>query len=721
MAAIFFTGQLNTTTGKITCPSIVNTTSGGSATNPPYTINYSNGQPGFNQYNEYAANPWSYQLTNGDSPLVIMKNQVYQGDWATARGTYSNHDIITFSNGCSIKACNSGSGLYIRFYTSDNLLYYEANLPTQGVNPSFQMVSIFEDNTTGNIFPALIQYTGFGSAETDFTKLMIPQRDVYFLDNAIAPVYHWSPFEHLTGNDGQFQMDLSQISADVIGDGETQTGDSDASHFTISPRSSLYNMSVNMLDGQEYTIAYCGDNYLTCTKRTEVGTQSTIIHLTLKFYFRSDTLIYTCPEISITRTGTTTPNDYYLSIIYDATNNVAAPDLINEINILGSNVYYYNNFSLPSETQLSALYIWLQDNGNAQSNDPYGTGTTDNGGDPQGTRLQDHITSSPLPTCGGLDIGLVTLYRPTSTQLGQIAAFLWSDNVLDNFKKYFNNFADNILCCYSLPFTPSALPSKAFTVGNMTSEITGVEYCTVRTFDIDMGSVEVSNRWGSYLDYSPYTKLEIYLPYLGIHSLDIDEIMSPARMDGSMPDRQGTVLSLVYRLDILTGIIVAMIKVRVYTKTGGYTDEIRYQFSGKVGYTIPLTGQTFSNLVNAVITAGAGLATTIATGGLTAPMTAGATVTATIQAQKPSIERVGNISGDASMLATNVPYICISVPNKPYMDEQQKFTGFPSYKTGLLSEFSGYTEVLEAHIEGISCTDEEREKILTYLKGGVIL
>ena len=255
----------------------------------------------------------------------------------------------------------------------------------------------------------------------------------------------------------------------------------------------------------------------------------------------------------------------------------------------------------------------------------------------------------------------------------------------------------------------------------MTSEITGVEYCTVRTFDIDMGSVEVSNRWGSYLDYSPYTKLEIYLPYLGIHSLDIDEIMSPARMDGSMPDRQGTVLSLVYRLDILTGIIVAMIKVRVYTKTGGYTDEIRYQFSGKVGYTIPLTGQTFSNLVNAVITAGAGLATTIATGGLTAPMTAGATVTATIQAQKPSIERVGNISGDASMLATNVPYICISVPNKPYMDEQQKFTGFPSYKTGLLSEFSGYTEVLEAHIEGISCTDEEREKILTYLKGGVIL
>lgn len=568
------------------------------------------------------------------------------------------------------------------------------------------------------------EHTNDGSGDPTILVIMNYSGTCYLNENNVTPVvYEWSPFEHLTGNDGQFNMDLTTIDESIIGDGETLTYVSDPTKVNVITRTNLYDLAVNMLDGQEYTIAYCGDNYLTMTRRTDIISAGTDIYVTLKFYFRSDTRIFTSGEYRLRMIGDYPHVTYWLSLIYDEDNEVAAPLLLGGTWYVASTSwnYTFGGELLPSDTEMSALYIWLQDNGNAQSSDPYGTGTTDNGGDPQGTRLQDHITSSPLPTCGGLDIGLVTLYRPTSTQLGQIAAFLWSDNVLDNFKKYFNNFADNILCCYSLPFTPSSLSSKAFTVGNMTSEITGVEYCTVRTFDIDMGSVEVSNRWGSYLDYSPYTKLEIYLPYLGIHSLDIDEIMSPARMDGSMPERQGTVLSLVYRLDILTGIIVAMIKVRVYTKTGGYTDEIRYQFSGKVGYTIPLTGQTFSNLVNAVITAGAGLATTIATGGLTAPMTAGATVTATIQAQKPSIERVGNISGDASMLATNVPYICISVPNKPYMDEQQKFTGFPSYKTGLLSEFSGYTEVLEAHIEGISCTDEEREKILTYLKGGVIL
>lgn len=578
-----------------------------------------------------------------------------------------------------------------------------------GIKYRFMCLRIFDNNSK------------YGIKSNSYDSVNSIQFLIDALEGSVVPDYVWEPFEHLTGNECQFQLDLSQISADVIGDGQTQTGDPDPSHFTIIPRSSLYNMSINMLDGQEYTIAYCGDNYLTCTKRTVVGTQSTIIYLTLKFYFRSDTLIYTCPEIAITRIGTTAPNDYYLSIIYDEENEVAAPDLINEINVLGSNVYYYNNFSLPSETQLSALYIWLLDNGNVQSNDPYGTGSTDNGGDPEGNRLQDHITDSQLPTCGGLELGFVTLYRPTDTQLSQISSFLWSDNVLDNFKKYFNNFADNILSLYALPFTPSSLPTKTFKVGNMTSEITNVEYCTVRYFDIDMGQVEIKNQWGSYLDYSPYTKIEVYLPYLGLHSLDTDELMSPTRLDGSMPDRQGTVLTLTYRLDILTGIIVAKIKVRVYKRNGSYTDEIRYQFSGRVGSICPLTGETYAGFIQTAAVEFTGLVSTIASGGLAAPMAGAAAVTATVAAQKPTVERVGAVSGDPSMLATNVPYICITVPNKPLLENQQRFTGFPSYKAGLLSSFSGYTEVIEAHVEGISCTEEERTKILQYLKEGVIL
>lgn len=576
---------------------------------------------------------------------------------------------------------------------------------------------LFYDNNRDQLYKCIFHYN------SSLSNLQFQNWDSFPLiaggsinSFSIHSPINWQPFPYLSGNNGQFEMELSQIKQSIIGDGSTQASSADPSDFYISRRSSLYNLSVNMLDGQEYTIAYCGDNYLTCTKRTVVGTQSTSVYLTLKFYFRSDTLIYTTPEIQITRVGTTAPNDYYLSLIYDPESEIAAPDLINEIFVVSDNVYYYNNWALPSETQMQALYIWLQDNGNAQSGDPYSTGSTDDGGDPNGPRPMDNINDSSLPTTGGLNLSIVTLYTPTDTELSAISAFLWSNDVLDNFKKYFNNFADNILCLYSLPFKPSGtLPTKAFKVGNITSDnptLAAVEYCTVRYFDVDMGSYELKSKWGSYLDYSPYTKIEIYLPYIGLHALDIDELMSPSKNDGTLPADQGCTLSLVYRLDIITGIIVAKIKVN---------GQIRYQFTGKVGTTIPLTGQTYSNLVNSIITAGAGLATTIATGGLTAPMSAAATVTATIQAQKPQVTSVGNITGDASMLATDVPYLRISTPNKPLLEDQQVFTGFPSYKAGTLSDFTGYTEVVNAHVEGISCTEEERAKILTYLKDGVII
>ena len=518
--------------------------------------------------------------------------------------------------------------------------------------------------------------------------------------------YNWRTFDYLSGNRGQFSMTLAHLDSSIIGDGETAASSSDASKFSLSTQASIYNMLVNIVDNQETKVAYCGDNYMTITRRFVAGTAYDLIYFTLKFYFRSDTLIYTSPEFNIRadRSG-----DKYLCIIYDDTEEHAALDLVTTLD--GSSIFY-NNSSLPSSTVLSAMYIWLQDNGVDRSG-PYDTGTNDNGGDPGNPRPQDHISDSSMPTTGALNLGLITLYRPTDSQLANIASFLWSDDVLDNFKKYFNNFSDNILSLYSLPYVPSGLSTRAFKVGTLVSEtITNVEYCTVRYFDIDMGSINITQLWGSYLDYSPYTKIEIYLPYIGLHSLDIDEIMSPAKMDGTLPVTQGSTLSVVYRLDILTGIVVSKVKIN---------GEIRYQFSGKCGFNIPLTGNTYSNLIMGFVNATAGAATMLATGGLTAPFSAAAAVTGTVQAQKPQVTRIGNISGDASALATDTPYIIITEPNKPLLDNQGMFTGFPSYKSGTLGSFSGFTQVIDAHVEGISCSEEERSRILSWLKEGVII
>ena len=227
-----------------------------------------------------------------------------------------------------------------------------------------------------------------------------------------------------------------------------------------------------------------------------------------------------------------------------------------------------------------------------------------------------------------------------------------------------------------------------------------------------MGEYTIKPFWDSYLDYSPYTKIEIYLPGIGVQSLDPDDIMCPTNDDGSLPPGEGSTISVEYMIDLMTGVLVAYVKIN---------NEVRYQFPGKIGYQIPLTGENYSRLATGFVTATAGLLGTIATGGTAAPFAAAASTAGIINAMKPDTYRGGNLSGDSSMLSGRTPVLIYRRPNKPKLTDQDKFTGFPSYKIGLLSEFSGYTEVVDCHVEGFSCTDEERDQILAALKGGVII
>lgn len=674
--------------------------------------NYINvSEPGRNgNYNSYNMPPLqgssTFQISlRYDGPKGIWANAAVVSDWEQAESAAVT--IFTYGN-INVKAARYNQTLYIYFYNTITHGYLcEWNLSYVGSYNAYTVV--FLQVTIDNneyILPYWIEGNEFWFGHQSSQS--------YNLTHYSAPVpaiiYDWSSWPQLSGNAGMFLMNLSTIDDATIGDGETVYETFDGSPFTLESLTDLYAMTINLLNGQETTIAYCGDNYLNAIKRTTFVNDVTTVYVTLKFYFRSDTLIYTSPELTVYSSAAGVSRDY-LCLIYDETNEVAAPDIIQYWPDTGK--YGINEYGLPSDEQMRALFIWLQDNGvERETVSPYDIGTEDNGGNPGTPTPQDHITDSDLPTLSGLGLGIVTLYSPTPEQLADIATFLWSDNVLDNFKKYFNNFADNLLNLYVLPYAPAGLNTKTFKVGKMESEITDVKFCTQRFFDIPMGSINIEKLWDSYLDFSPYTKIEIYLPYLGLHSLDIDEIMCPARMNGTLQSGLGSVLSLKYRLDILTGVIVSKIMIN---------NEIRYQFEGKVGATIPLTGTTYASMVQGIITAGAGLVSTIATGGLAAPLSAAAAVTGTVNASKPNIERIGNISGDASMLATDIPYIVITRPNKPMLEAQQDYTGFPSYKAGLLSGFSGYTVVQEAHVEGISCTEEERNIILNTLKNGVII
>lgn len=577
--------------------------------------------------------------------------------------------------------------------------------------------STYDNNFTVNDRRYIAPW-GLSSTYPTIAVLLDYSGTVYLNEvNITIPTYIWHPFDTLNGNSGQYRCKLTMINEDKIGDYTTPTITSDIGDFDrISEQASLLSYFQNAPLGEPVTVAWSGDNWLTMTvtKNPEPDTKDYLLNLQFR-YALTQSIIYSYnARIQL--------EDYrhipYLSFILDDDEEVAVFDCVTYYSASAGDPNPHWGYLGRNQTEaaMHALWLWLQDSlGSPESDSPFNGGTTDNGGEGGNPTPQDDMPRPSLPSLDAANLGFFTVYNFTDsdeTQLQSIADFLWSDNVLDNFKKYFTNFSDNIFALYILPYTPSTLPTKNFKVGHMESEtITNVKYLVSRYVDIPMGKVKVDPRWTSYVDYSPYTRFELYLPGIGIHSIDADDIMSPANSNGVLKRTQGSTISIKYTLDLFTGIVVAFVFI---------DSQMRYQFSGKVGQTIPISGENYNSMVTAFITGAASLASSIASGGLSAPL-AGAAVAGTITAQKPEVYRSGNMSGDVSLMSERTPYLIRHVPNKPKIIKQERYTGFPSYKTGKVKDFGGYFEAVEIHVEGISCTEDERDELIELFKSGVIL
>ncbi len=650
----------------------------------------------------------------------------------------AEHRVFTFSNGCYITAiCTSRSSTYESWYyagynANDEKIWGDVWTPIYsdaGTTRYFTLCWGQKSTTSDNYEPlALGFWQGInGTHEIFYAKVRDQHVSGWYnnsaplmINGSIQPTYNWAAWNYIRGNNGQYRANLTMLNQNSIPDDVSAFAPFSESDFSsISQESSIWNYFINASIGDEITVAWSGQCRLTLTVNNVVG-QPNVKEFTFKFYVPLDDTPFATITDEIIYTGTdpgVTVRNYYLSWLYDEENQVA---------------YFYPIFYMPqnsaykyahhamtlTDNQMTAMYLWLmaRDSGEGNPDNPYDTGSEDNGGNPSGyDGNQDDIVNITPPNLDATSSGLFTIYCPTDNQLQDIAAFLWSDGVIDNFKKYFNNFADNIIALYVLPYKGVNLPVKAFKVGRVVSDDTdlqSVEYVVDRFVTIDMGELTIGPRWDSYLDFSPYTKFNIYLPGIGVQALDADDLMMPLNKDGSIPSTMGCTIKLEYNMDLMTGILVCFVKIN---------GRVKYQFSGKIGYQIPLTGETHRSLMQGFAMATAGLIGTLATGGAAAPFGAVAASAGIINAMKPDVYRGGNLSGDAASLCFKTPYLIRRMPNKPMLVDQQKFTGYQSYKTGLLNEFSGYTEVVDAHVEGISCTEEERELIMDWLRKGVIL
>lgn len=400
-----------------------------------------------------------------------------------------------------------------------------------------------------------------------------------------------------------------------------------------------------------------------------------------------------------------------------------------------------------------------------------GTGTFDD--------TSDEIPIPPLPPISASGCGLITLFRPTFTELQELGNYLWTNlrDFIENLNKLFMNPMDYIISLNIFPCIPDVSSPREINIGSVTTSIT-MSPVTSQWFELNCGSVTISEYWGSALDYAPNTRISLFLPFIGSVALNTDEVM-------------GKRISLLYRIDLLSGQCVAMVTVH------SDADAVYYQYTGECAVSVPLTGADWSRIysaaigaIGAAVTGGiaAGAAGAAAGGATAALVTKDAAQTAisagnayadinatsrgisgvqqmrqnmmqasqmaldagrqaasaparvangirsmriantvnnTVQQTmggKGYVTHSGTVSGNAGMLGVKKPYVLIEYPNQSMADNYKHFVGYPSNIYARLGDLTGYTECEQIIANSLANqTDSELSELIESLKGGVYL
>lgn len=353
-------------------------------------------------------------------------------------------------------------------------------------------------------------------------------------------------------------------------------------------------------------------------------------------------------------------------------------------------------------------------NGSGDSSGGGGGGSSDIGGD-------EH-QGGTTPTISALDSGLITLYNPTVSELQNLGQFLWSDSFdVNTFKKLFNDPFDTLLGLSVIPIKPNISGTHNIIFGNLDSGVSS-SIVSNQWVPIDCGTLDLGEVWNGALDYSPYTQVSIYLPFIGVKQLNVNDVM-------------GSTLSLKYMFDVLSGGCIAEISINHSSqgnKENGFSYGSNmgtvYTFEGQCATNIPLSSMDFTNTIRAAISSvaiGAGALATTAAGhpalGL-ATIAVGMANTG-IQSNTPTVERSGQLSGSNSIMASLQPCLFVSrphickpekyyalrgVPSQVYVDDINKCTGFFQL-----------SDIQNIHVSG--ATDSELDQVKALLTQGVFV
>lgn len=354
----------------------------------------------------------------------------------------------------------------------------------------------------------------------------------------------------------------------------------------------------------------------------------------------------------------------------------------------------------------------------------------------------DPIPEPDDPPIGGTDIGFMSIYNPDRSTLKHIASQFWDPTALEAIKQYFTNPMDSIIGLSIVPVAPVTGATEAVVIGLYNTHV-GAPVVTTEYATHNCGSVYIPKFFNSYLDYDPYTKYQLYLPYIGEVELNADEITSKT-------------ITIKYKCNVVTGDCVALVMIG---------SNVFGTFNGNLSRQVPITAANYGDIISAAVnvattaaTVGVGVIGSQLTGeaiaenavkGSTSELTSSGAIRATgaetaamhtaatgaaslvnnVMSAKATYKKSGNVGQGAGQISVRTPFITITRPNltlpenidQASQSSLRRYVGYPTNKIGRLSSFSGLTVVEACKLSSQHATDGEIAEALEIMRGGVIL
>lgn len=449
--------------------------------------------------------------------------------------------------------------------------------------------------------------------------------------------------------------------------------------------------------------------------------------------------------------------NWTISFAYDGNSERGTIYIISQISGVesGNNGYVFRYFNTSvgrntSEQGMINALVRMFITNNVPSgggDDPYSGGgySEPGGGDPdeQNFDEQSDVISEPsLPSYTATGSGMVTAYVPTLNEMNDIADYLIDPNIIQALAGTVLKLSDVIIGLNLFPFSVPASQSKVVSLNLMGARLgTGItcHYADQQFITLDMGSIQIEKCWDNCLDYNPYTRISLFLPFCGYYELDTDEVM-------------GRMVNVKYKIDIMTGSCVALVIV---------DGSVMYQFAGQCASQIPVSSVSFDGMISSMIDLGLSIASAqAAVGGAAAAaesaeeafMSAkgadniiaagdrmlaakenvvnvkgaagrqlmGATANA-ILSSKGFYSHAGGLSSAPGFLGVRKPFIIKKIPKQSIPEGYGKMRGYPSNIKSKLSDLSGYTEVEEIQLNIPNATVAEIAECERILKAGCYL